>query len=246
MSIAVKNVLVTGSNGFIGKNLCEQLGKIENVKILNFNRDTPFNFIEKNIERIDFIFHLAGVSRSNNTEDFYISNCDLIKSIVDLLKKHKRSIPILMTSSIHALTDTDYGKSKKMAEEVLQNYDNAFVYRLSNVFGKWCKPNYCSVVATFCYNISHGLDIVVTNKNNKLQLIYIDDVVEEFIKVFKTGFSSNKKDGFYYVRPVYEVTVDELSKKIEDFKKKISSSDFLKTNDEFTKKLFLTYLSYFN
>lgn len=246
MSVPVKNILVTGSNGFIGKNLFEQLGKIENVKILNFNRDTPFSFIEKNIERIDFIFHLAGVSRSNNIEDFYISNFDLINSIVDLLKKHKKNIPILMTSSIHALTDTDYGKSKKMAEKVLQNYDKAFVYRLSNVFGKWSKPNYCSVVATFCYNVSHGLDIIINNKDNKLQLIYIDDVVDEFIKVFKTGFSSNKKDGFYYVKPVYEITVDELSKKIKDFAKNIPSSDFLKTSDEFTKKLFLTYLSYFN
>ena len=146
-------VLVTGSNGFIGKNLRSHLQEIENVEIVTFTKEDDFKKIEDNINSIDFIFHLAGINRPKDVKEFYEGNTDLTKKIVDLIKD--KNIPLLITSSIQAAKDNDYGKSKKLAEDyVKENLSKYYIYRLHNVFGKWCKPNYNSVIATFCYNIS--------------------------------------------------------------------------------------------
>ncbi|MFA5407236.1 MAG: NAD-dependent epimerase/dehydratase family protein, partial [Bacilli bacterium] len=172
-------VLVTGSSGFIGKNLCQHLKEIKDVEVLMFDKGDAFYTIEENIKSIDFIFHLAGVNRPENVEEFYKGNTDLTKSIVELLKTNNLKTPILITSSIQATKDNDYGKSKKQAEDLLIEYNtnnNAHIYRLHNVFGKWCRPNYNSVTATFCYNISHNIDIIINDENAELELIYIDDV----------------------------------------------------------------------
>ena len=157
-------VLITGSNGFIGKNLISHLQEIENVEIIKYDIEDTFDKIEENIYNINFIFHLAGVNRPVNNEEFYLGNTDLTKQIVDLIKD--KNIPFLMTSSIHAAKDNDYGKSKKLAEDyVKENLKNYYIYRLHNVFGKWCKPNYNSVIATFCHNIANDKEIQINDRN---------------------------------------------------------------------------------
>lgn len=237
-------VLVTGSEGFIGKNLCQHLKEMEGIEIFHFNRGDSFSVIKKNIKNINFIFHLAGVNRPENIEEFYKGNTDLTRSIVDLLKENKLNIPILMTSSIQAVKDNDYGKSKKLAEDLLMDYKNSFIYRLNNVFGKWCKPNYNSVVATFCYNISHNLDISINSENTEIELIYIDDLVKDILNVLKGNKPANKKDNFFYIKPIYKITLGELAYIIKSFKENTESILVPQTGNEFIKKLFSTYLSY--
>lgn len=237
-------VLVTGSDGFIGKNLCQHLKEMKNVEIFHFNKEDSFSVIKNNIKKIDFIFHLAGVNRPDNVKEFYKGNTDLTKSIVDLLKNNKLNIPILMTSSIQAVKDNDYGKSKKLAEDILMNYKNSYIYRLNNVFGKWCKPNYNSVVATFCYNISHNIDIVINDENTELELVYIDDVIKEFLNVLEENKPIEKNGDYYYIKPIYKITVGDLAVKVKSLKNSMQSILVPQTGNEFIKKLFSTYLSY--
>ncbi len=236
-------VLVTGSNGFIGKNLCSHLKEINNIEIIYFDKEDDFSIIRDNIKNIDFIFHLAGVNRPEDIKEFYKGNTDLTKSIIDLLKENKLNIPIVMTSSIQVTKDNDYGKSKKLAEDLLKDYNNSYIYRLNNVFGKWCRPNYNSVVATFCYNVSHNLNIIVNDKKAELELIYIDDVIKEFLNILKTN-KLIKRNDFYSIKPLYKITVGELANRIKGFKNNMDSILVPQTGDEFVKKLFSTYLSY--
>ncbi|MBQ8902106.1 MAG: NAD-dependent epimerase/dehydratase family protein [Bacilli bacterium] len=236
-------VLVTGSKGFIGKNLISHLQEIENVEIITFDIDDSFAKIEENINNVDFIFHLAGVNRPLTPEEFYKGNSDLTKKIVDLIKD--KNIPLLMSSSIQAEKDNDYGKSKKTAEDyVINNLDNYYVYRLHNVFGKWCKPNYNSVVATFCYNISHDLDINVNDPNVTLELIYIDDIVEEFIKIMNGQKPDEKNEEYCYINPRYSVTLEYIVNKLFEFKDSMNSIYVPATGNDFIKKLYATYVSY--
>ena len=240
-------VLVTGAAGFIGKNLCQHLKEVKDIELLTFDKGDDFSDIEKNIKDINFIFHLAGVNRPENVEEFYKGNTDLTKSIIELLKLKNLTTPILITSSIQATKDNDYGKSKKQAEDLLIDYNtnnNAYVYRLHNVFGKWCRPNYNSVIATFCYNVSHSIEITVNDENVELELVYIDDAINEFINILK-GNKPIKREGSYcYVEPTYKITLGELARKIKDFKINMESILVPQTGDDFIKKLFSTYLSY--
>lgn len=239
-------VLITGSNGFIGKNLCQRLKASSDIEIIQFDKEDSFSVIENNIDTIDFIFHLAGINRPKDVSEFYEGNTDLTRKIVNLLENKKVSVPILMTSSIQAMNNTDYGKSKKQAEEILHTYNqnHIFIYRLNNVFGKWCKPNYNSVVATFCYNIAHNIDITVDNADAMIELVYIDDVVDEFIQMMKGQKLINKENLYYYIKPSYQITVGVLATKIKEFKNNMESIIVPTTGDEFIKKLFSTYLSY--
>ncbi|MDD2203479.1 MAG: NAD-dependent epimerase/dehydratase family protein [Bacilli bacterium] len=240
-------VLVTGAAGFIGKNLCQHLKELNDMEIITFDRKDDFSVIENNITSIDFIFHLAGVNRPENVEDFYKGNTDLTKSIVDLLKVNNLNTPILVTSSIQAVKDNDYGKSKKQAEDILIEYGvkgKAYIYRLHNVFGKWCRPNYNSVTATFCHNVAHNLDITVNDSNVELELVYIDDVVAEFVSVLNGNEPIKREGNYCYVQPSYKVKLGDLADMIRGFKYNMESIWVPKTGDEFTKKLFSTYLSY--
>lgn len=143
-------VLVTGAKGFIAKNLIAHLKEDKNIELILFDRNDNFSLIEDNIENIDFIFHLAGVNRPKDTKEFYEGNTELTEKLVKLIKQKKPKIPLLITSSIQAVLENDYGKSKKAAEDyIINNIDNYYIFRLHNVFGKWCKPNYNSVIATF-------------------------------------------------------------------------------------------------
>lgn len=240
-------VLITGANGFIGKNLVSQLQETENVEILKYDIDTPFEFIENNIQDIDFIYHLAGVNRPKDNREFFKGNTDLTKKILDLIISKELSIPFLITSSIQATRENDYGKSKKMAEEAVLEYGKnnpAYVYRLHNVFGKWCRPNYNSVVATFCNNIANDLEISINDENTELELIYIDDIVKEFINLLFTKKPNYIEDNFCYIRPVYKITLGKLAETIRQFKNSMNSIFVPNTGDEFIKKLYSTYISY--
>lgn len=239
-------VLVTGSNGFIGKNLISHLQEEKNIEIITFDIEDTFKKIESNIKDIDFIFHLAGVNRPQTKEEFYSGNSDLTKRIVDLIKN--KNTPLLITSSIQAELDNDYGKSKKVAEEYIKNnLDNYYIYRLHNVFGKWCRPNYNSVVATFCDNIAHDKPIQIDDPKKELTLIYIDDIVEEFINILHGEKPEETSDGgYYYINPRYNVTLKYLADKINEFHTSMNSIFVPKTGDDFVKKLYSTYISYLN
>lgn len=236
-------VLVTGSNGFIGKNLISHLKELEDIEIVSYDIEDDFSKIEENIDSIDFIFHLAGVNRPQTPEEFYIGNSDLTKKIVDLIKD--KNIPLVVSSSIQALKDNDYGKSKKIAEDyIIENLNNYYIYRLHNVFGKWCRPNYNSVIATFCYNISHDLEITVNDSNVSLELIYIDDIIEEFIRVLHGNKPDECIDNYCYINPRYNVTLEYIVNKLNEFKASMNSIYVPATGNDFIKKLYATYVSY--
>lgn len=236
-------ILITGSNGFIGKNLKSHLQELKDIEIIDYDIDDDIDKIKNNIEKIDFIFHLAGINRPQNTEEFYKGNTDLTKQIVDLIKD--KNIPIVITSSIHADKDNDYGKSKKLAEDYIkENLSNYYIYRLHNVFGKWCRPNYNSVIATFCHNIATDQEITINDENTSLDLIYIDDICYEFVKLIKGQEPEECNDGICYINPRYNVTLGYIAKKLYSFKDSMSSIYVPNTGDEFTKKLYSTYISY--
>lgn len=236
-------VLITGSNGFIGKNLISYLREVNDIEIVTYDREDNFEKIENNIDNIDFIVHLAGVSRSDDAKEYYEGNCDLTKSIVDLIKG--KNIPLLVSSTIHATREDDYGKSKKIVEEYISdNLDNHYIYRLHNVFGKWCRPNYNSVVATFCHNISHDLDIVINNPDATIELIYIDDICREFVNVICGNEPTEVVDGYCYINPRKKISLRELADLLYSFKNSMESIYVPNTGDEFVKKLYSTYISY--
>ena len=237
-------VLVTGANGFIGKNLCQRLKEEKGLEVVRYDKDDSFSLIEENINSFDFIFHLAGINRPQDNKEFYEGNFDLSKRIIDLLINNKSKIPVILTSSIQAIKDNDYGKSKKLAEDYFNTYEYSYVYRLSNVFGKWCRPNYNSVVATFCTNVAKDIELEINDPNYEIELIYIDDIVEEFISVLHKNKPKVKKEGLYYIEPVHRISIGELATLIKSFKENLNSIMVPKTGDEFIKKLFSTYISY--
>lgn len=186
----MRTVLVTGSKGFIGQNLVVKLKELKEIKINTFNSKDDLCTLEKYIHDSDFIFHLAGVNRPEKEEEFEKVNRGFTKKIIDMLIGMNKRIPIAITSSIQIKNNNPYGKSKKMAEDEIIRYSEkykvpVFIYRLPNVFGKWSKPNYNSVVSTFCYNISRDLDIFISDPEKEIELAYIDDVVSEFISLLK-------------------------------------------------------------
>lgn len=239
-------VLVTGSNGFIGKNLIEYLRRIKNIEIFTFSKENNEEDLEKSIREVDFIFHLAGVNRPKNKEEFYSGNTNLTQKIVDILKKHNKAVPILLSSSIQVGRDNDYAKSKEMAEEIIKKYAlenniNCFIYRLPNVFGKWSKPNYNSVIATWCYNISRDLDIVVSDRNHKLQLVYIGDVVHAFAERL---FVSQTKKLYWDIPVVYEKTLGEIEELLYKFRDSRKNLLIPRIGKGFERVLYATYLSF--
>jgi UDP-2-acetamido-2,6-beta-L-arabino-hexul-4-ose reductase len=242
-------VLITGANGFIGKNLTSNLREIKDLEIITYDINDSFDKIEKNINDIDFVFHLAGVNRPVNVDDFYKGNSDLTKQLIDLLSNTKKNIPLLITSSIQAIKDNDYGKSKKMAEDSVLEYgknNDVYIYRLHNVFGKWCRPNYNSVIATFCNNVANDLEISVNDYNAELELIYIDDICKEFISILNGNNPVNKQGDYCYIEPVYKKKLGEIADLIKAFKNNMESINVPKTGDDFVKKLFSTYITYVN
>ncbi len=243
----MKTVLVTGSSGFIGKNLCAQLRLEKDLKVLEHNRTHSLEDLKKNINKADFVFHLAGVNRPKDEVEFN-DNHELTQQIISLITECKRNIPLLFSSSMQAELNNPYGRSKQTAEDLIKKWAKktksaAYIYRLPNVFGKWCKPNYNSVVATFCHNIPRGLEIKINDPATVLKLVYIDDVVKEFILKMK----SNKRTGLQADCTVprdFKVSLGELAGKLtafEEIRSTLLIPDFI---DPFERFLYATYTSY--
>ncbi|NLP21340.1 MAG: SDR family oxidoreductase [Erysipelotrichaceae bacterium] len=234
-------ILVTGSNGFIGKNLCATLN-VKGYEVIPFDKDTTKS-LEECVKESDFVIHLAGINRPLNVEEFYDGNTNLTYKLIEILKEDGRNIPLLLSSSIQAKRDNDYGKSKKQAEDLVFEYGknaDVFVYRLENAFGKWGRPNYNSVIATFCYNIANDLDIQINDPNVLIPFVYIDDIVNSFISCINTKGSNE----YLYVTPSYKKTIGEVANLIYSFKESRKNLQVINMKDEFSKKLYSTYLSY--
>ena len=240
-------ILVTGANGFVGKNLVAELKNKGYTDIYEITRETDTTFLENSIKECEFVFHLAGVNRPADESEFMIGNANFTNELLTLLKKYNNKAPVLITSSIQAERDNLYGKSKKASEEILLSYSkeietNAFIYRLPNLFGKWSKPNYNTVVATFCHNIARDLEIQVNNPEVELNLCYIDDVLDEFLRALD---GHPTMEGNYCVVPVtHNIKLGELASLIKSFKESRDNRSIPNMNDELTKKLYSTYLSF--
>jgi UDP-2-acetamido-2,6-beta-L-arabino-hexul-4-ose reductase len=240
-------ILVTGSKGFIGKNLIERLKNRENDIIYEYDTHSTLHDLEIYTKSCDFVFHLAGVNRPKDKKEFLEGNFGFTSILLNSLKHNRNNCPILITSSTQALYSNPYGESKKAGEDLMFEYSietgaKVLVYRLTNVFGKWCKPNYNSVIATFSHNIANDLPIVVNNSQEVINLIYIDDVVNEFIN--SLNGAENKMGVFCSVEPVYKVKLGAITDLLFSFKMSREILSIPNTEDSFIKKLYTTYLTY--
>ena len=240
-------ILVTGANGFIGKNLITELKNRGYMNVLEYDIDASPKMLEEYTKECDFVYHLAGVNRPSETCEFMKGNFGFTSVLLNKLKQKGNTAPILITSSTQAELENPYGKSKKAGEDLIFSYGqetgvNVFVYRLPNVFGKWCRPNYNSAVATFCNNIANSLPIQVNDPETNMKLVYIDDVVNEFINAL--AGKANKKDSFYYIETVHTIKLGEIVALIQHFKESRTTRAIPNMADPFTKKLYSTYLSY--
>lgn len=239
-------ILVTGSNGFIGKNLMVRLAEMEGFEGIGFTRDHSLTDLKAFVEQADAVVHLAGVNRPNDVAEFAEGNADLTVRLCDLIAASRRQIPLLVTSSTQAEFSNPYGVSKRAAElaceQLAKRHGNpVVVYRLPGVFGKWSQPNYNTVVATFCYNIANGLPIQINDPFAVIKLVYIDDVVDDFIRRLK-----EPQDGLSWceVSPVYETSLSDLASQIEAFKNCRSSLVAERVGAGFVRALYATYVSY--
>lgn len=240
-------ILVTGASGFIGKNLIAQLKTLNNTKIFEYDINSDPSLLEEYCREANFVFHLAGVNRPKEQSEFMEGNFGFTTTLLETLKKHANPCPVMISSSTQSELDNEYGKSKKAGEDLLHSYAletgaKILIYRFPNVFGKWCRPNYNSAVATFCHNITHGLPITVNDPTVKMNLIYIDDLVAELLKALK---GNEARIGNLCVVPVvYNMTLGEIVEIIYSFNKMREELSIPNMSDEFTKKLYSTYLSY--
>ena len=269
-------ILVTGSNGFIGKNLIVALEQIKNGndqtrpnlkidEIYKFDKDTSLSLLDEYSRNCDFVFNFAGVNRPKTEQEFVDGNFNFLVNFLKLLTKYDNHCPIMLSSSIQAslvgrYANSTYGKSKYAAEQLVFEYGKkrdieTYVYRFPNIFGKWCKPNYNSAVATFCYNYAHDLPIQVNNPNVILELLYIDDLVNGMLdllegKVNRCDYNElkvipNTNGQYCYVENTHKVTLQEIVNDLELIKKQPSSLIVPEIkNNSFMKKLYSTYLSY--
>lgn len=243
-----KTVLVTGANGFVGKNLSVALKRRDDIDILEHDIDKPEGDLERLTARADFVFHLAGVNRPENTDEFEKCNTGLTRTVCDLLAKAGRKAPIVISSTIQADLDNLYGKSKKGAETAAREYEGetgatAYVFRLPNVFGKWGKPNYNSAVNTFCYNLARGLPVQVNAPDRVMELVYINDVVDTFFKLMD-GEDVEKDKDFHYVKPVFRVSLSHIASLLEVFASSRKTLMIPNMDDPFTLRLYASYISY--
>ena len=238
-------VLVTGANGFIGSNLCIRLGEGPGIQILPVSRSTSTADFARQINCADFVFHLAGVNRPVIAADFVSGNTDLTRWICETLGRSGRPVPVAFASSTQAEKDNPYGLSKLAAEQVLREYSRltgapVFIYRLTNVFGKWCRPNYNSVVATFCYNIARDLPIQINDGAPPLRLTYIDDVVASFLGLLAESPVVEQVS----VSPFYETTVRAVAEQLLAFRDSRRDLRMPNVGVGLSRALYSTYVSY--
>ncbi len=252
-------ILVTGAKGFVGKNLVCALNNLKEGKdrtrpnlnieeVFEVDIDTPHSILEEYAKKADFVFNLAGVNRPKETAEFMTGNFGFAENLLNLLKKHNNFCPVMISSSIQASLDNDYGKSKKAGEDLLFEYSKntgakVFVYRFPNLFGKWCRPNYNSAVATFCNNIANDLPIQVNSRETQLTLVYIDDLLEEMLNALEG--KDNRDGDFCKVKCEHKATLGEIVDLLYSFKEQPNTLLMPQIPEgSFAKKLYSTYLSY--
>jgi len=270
-------ILITGAQGFIGKNLVAQLNNIKEgkaqypalpseIKILEFDVDTDPTLLDEYCQQADFVFHLAGVNRPKEQSEFMEGNFGFTSTLLDTLRKHDNYCPIMLSSSIQAELDNPYGRSKLAGENAIRRHfeeprtksqepsgksqvestksqvGEAFIYRFPNVFGKWCRPNYNSAVATFCHNIAHDLPVQINDPAVEMTLVYIDDVVHELINCL-TG-KANRVNDYCQVPVEHQIKLGAIVELLYNFKASRTNLQIPNMADAFTKKLYSTYLSY--
>ncbi|WP_443640340.1 NAD-dependent epimerase/dehydratase family protein [Candidatus Njordibacter sp. Uisw_039] len=245
ISQPINIILVTGASGFIGQNLVVRLREMPNICVVPFTRQENSNSLVELLARVDMVVHLAGVNRANDEGEFTIGNVDLTTTVCDAIRASGRNIPMILASSTQASLPTSYGQSKKMAEKTVQllaeqTASPVCIYRLPGVFGKWCKPYYNSVVATFCHNIARNIPIKISDPEANLDLVYIDDLVSIFIdKLF------NMTSGLDWgqVTPIYNITLGELVKQIRSFDGCRTSLISERVGNGLVRALYSTYVS---
>ncbi|GGI03688.1 polysaccharide biosynthesis C-terminal domain-containing protein [Mammaliicoccus vitulinus] len=243
----MKSIVITGSNGFVGKNFKFDLKQTTDYQILEISRDTSIEDRNEYLTKADCIVHFAGVNRPEHESEFYEGNVSLLQEMLDIVKNNPNKPSIILSSSIQANADNLYGKSKNEAESLLNNFsktygNKVYIYQFPNLFGKWCKPNYNSVIATFCNNIACGKEIKVNDREIMLSLNYIDDVIAEIKRAIedKPTIVDNKVE----VPNVYKKSLGEISDLIISFKDSREKRFLPKLDDPFEKALYSTYLSY--
>ena len=259
------NILITGAKGFVGKNLTAALQNIKDGKdktrpdikideLFLYDIDSPKELLDTACQSADFVFNLAGVNRPQNAEEFMTGNFGFASTLIDTLKKYNNKCHVMLSSSVQATLvgryNNDYGRSKKAGEELFFNYSaetgaKVLVYRFPNLFGKWCRPNYNSAVATFCNNIANDLPIVVNDSSIELELLYIDDLITEMLDALE-GNEHHSVDGKYCAAPVtHKVTLGKIVELLETFKNQPQTLLMCEIpHNSFEKKLYSTYLSY--
>ncbi|WP_120971575.1 capsular polysaccharide biosynthesis protein CapF [Comamonas sp. lk] len=249
----MKKVLITGANGFVGKNLQLHLAGRKDVQVLSFTRESDVAQLPGLLQEVDFVFHLAGVNRPKDPQQFATGNAELTQvlcqAVAAVAAETGRKLPVVCTSSIQAALDNPYGQSKRSAEDALFALQRTagvpvHVFRLPNVFGKWCKPNYNSAVATFCHNIARDLPIQVNDPEAPLTLVYVDDVVERFMQLMDGADAMVDADGFAAVTPQYTTTVGQLAALIQAFKDSRGTLMTERVGTGWIRALYATYISY--
>jgi len=247
------NVLITGANGFIGKNLRLLLSERKDVEVRCFAREDDIACLPALLREVDFVFHLAGVNRPQDPRDFTVGNAELTqvlsKALCDEAATTGRRIPVVYASSTQAAHDNPYGESKRNAEQALFEAHTSHqipvhVFRLPNVFGKWCKPNYNSAVATFCHNIARDLPILVNGPAAPLTLVYVDDVMNRFVQIMDGADAQVDADGFALMAPQYSITVGELAAHIRSFRNSRDTLVIDRVGTGLARALYATYVSY--
>jgi len=241
-------ILVTGAKGFIGKNLIVALKRRGEFDVIDYDLDSSEGLLEEGLAKTDVIYHLAGVNRPERATDFMEGNVDLTRQVCETLRRLGRTPLLLLSSSAQAALDNPYGLSKRQAEEVAFAFGretgaSVFVFRLLGVFGKWCRPNYNSVVATFCHNIARDLPIAISDSTKEIELVYVDDVVRSFIGIMDSRLPVS--DGKYcLVEPTYRITLGVLAETIRGFRDSRVNLALPDMSDRFLRALYATYISY--
>lgn len=242
-------VLITGADGFIGKNLQLRLRERKDIEIATYTRFHKVENLRHLLKGVDVVFHLAGVNRSQSFQEFVIGNIELTQALVREVQIVGRPIRLLLASSTQAGLDNQYGLSKRQAEQAAQllgdiNGSSVHIFRLPNVFGKWSKPNYNSAIATFCHNIARGLPVQINDPNSKMTLVYIDDVIDRFIDLMDGSDACRDFEGFELISPQYTATVGDVVHQISAFHQNRNSLLIDRVGRSFERALYATYVSY--
>lgn len=242
-------ILITGSKGFIGKNLLLHLAERKDIEVICFTRSDSSADLPRILNQVDFIFHLAGINRPKDPADFTAGNSDLTRELCTAIKKTGRHIPVVYTSSTQASQNNPYGVSKRAAEDALfelreHTSNPVHVFRLPNVFGKWCKPNYNSAIATFCHNIARDLPILVNDPNAELTLVYVDDVITRFLQLMDGANPAPNADGFDTVTPQYKITVGQVAELLHTFRNSRNTLITAPVGTGLVRALYSTYVSH--